>query len=340
MIPRLVIAPFVTLSLAACGATPPMQHTHSSVPHTSPHTTIVTAKYPITLHITGLVYLIGAKGTKTRLLVVPNLTAANPRHAPLILATADYAPYGLGKQRIQTLPSGDMITYQYAELTPGLEIDLMQSGLSPRGSLDLDETDKDANGKQAECPFPPYATQRSLCWLPRLSNASGVSLNIKKAYSRKDPSSSDVATRIEIIDGSLDAVPGSDRFAFAVNGKPTYTQAVATELDYTFDAALDSSNPVFSLYGRQFKKNPNDADQFVEIARFKPYNGSIHVTIANVPEDDFFKPMAMAYLPHFELNYAAVTRFLGVPIATATRGNRCPGGPVGGTIECGPTQLP
>lgn len=338
MTARFLFTAFATIALVAC--CPDSQSSHPINKPVAPKPLGSTINYPVTLHISGIVHLLGSKGDKTRLLIVPNLTAANPRHAPLLLATADYQPYGLGKKRVQTLPDLSTVTYLYTELTPGLELDLVTSGIYKQNFLDLDETDKDAAGKPAECPDPPYAKRRSLYWLPRLSKVSGVSFNVKSASSKKDPSPADVVTRMEIVDGSLDVLPGADKFVFAVNGKTKQTQAVATELQYTFLAALDASTPVFTLWGRQFKKNSNDPDQPpVEIARFVPYNGKIEIVIANVVEDDFFKPMTMAYLPHFDLSYSVVSRFFGVPIATATRGDKCGGG-VGGTIECGPTQIP
>ena len=142
-------------------------------------------------------------------------------------------------------------------------------------------------------------------------------------------------TRIEIDDGTLVAVPGGDRFQFSVNGRKRHTQAVAIELQYTFYAALDSATPLFTLVGRQFKSSPA---QYVTIATFKPYQDEIHITLATVVEDEFFKQPLMPDLPHFGLYYAGVSRFWGVPVAVATRGNACPS--VGGTVECGPAQLP
>jgi len=316
-------------------AQPVHRHALATNPALKP---LTTTNYPVTVRISGIAHLIGKKGDKTRLLVVPNLTAVNPRHAPLLLATPDYKPYGLGKKRTQTLPDSSTVTYYYTEMTAGLEIDLIKSGLASQGSLDFDESDKDQNGSPAECPDPQYAKRRSLYWLPRLSTASGVGFNVRSAYSKKDPSPTDVVTRIEIEDGTLDADPGADRFVFDVNGKKKHTQAVTKELRYTFLAALDSAAPVLTLYGRQFKKKPSDTNQYVEIARFEPYNGAIEIHLANVVEDDFFKPMAMATLPHFHLYYGAVSRFWGVPTANATRGNTCGG--VGGSVECGPDQLP
>jgi len=339
MTSRFLLTTFTTIALVACCPDSHSSHQPHEVKPVAAKPLGSTTNYPVTLRISGIVHLVGNKGDKTRLLVVPNLTAANPRHAPLLLATADYKPYGLGKQRVQTLPDGSTVTYLYTELTPGLELDLVKSNIYLQNTLDFDETDKDANGKPAECPVPPYAKRRSLYWLPRLSRVSGVSFNVKSAYSKKDPSPADVVTRMEIVDGALDAQPGGDKFVFAVNGNTKQTQAVATELQYTFMAALDASTPVFTLYGRQFKKQSNDPDQWVEIAHFVPYNGRIEIVLANVVEDDFFKPTAMAYLPHFDLYYGAVSRFLGVPIATATRGDKCGGG-VGGTVECGPDSLP
>ena len=62
-----------------------------------------TTNYPVTIHITGVAFLIGNKGDATRKLVVPNLTAANPRHAPL-LRLADQQMHMLRHEDIPNQP--------------------------------------------------------------------------------------------------------------------------------------------------------------------------------------------------------------------------------------------
>lgn len=307
----------------------------------------------VKLRVTGIAHLLGDNGATTRALVVPNLTSAS--HQPLLLARKKFFAASPSTCRPQLTkgngePEGNDPTtcanyetsypgmvYHYTPVTPGVKIDLTASGIRKRGSLTFsEEGDADsANQKpNLECSSSE-AQEASLHWLPRLRTAvHAEKAKLKQSLVRPDPQASDVAVRLDIDYGVLEAeLPGvPDRFHFRVRNAPPaddHIQALAEYLVYTFDVDLDA-NGFFNLKGTDLASGKP-----VTLGSFKPQGGSIEILLANVIPDDFFLPKKLKTIPHLHHNLA----ILEPPVeAEATRGEACEGKGLGGDVECGPDR--
>ena len=184
--------------------------------------------------------------------------------------------------------------------------------------------------------------------MPRLTTVSKHTgaATLKTAFTKKDPSASDVVTRLEFVDGTLKAgLPEQFfRYAFQRNGVPAsddHVQAVASELRYSFKAKLKTvtiggvTEDVFVLVGRKFGTSTT-----VDIARVKPVDGSAIIVLANVVKNDFFHPVPVAKNDHFKHLYGVFDTSTTIAPTVPVKGTMCPISPGDSGVECGPDRLP
>lgn len=286
------------------------------------------ATVKVTLKFNGIVHLHG-NDPNHRTVLVPNLTKAHVPHFPLLLAEPKYVVNSLPQSRIQTL-NNVKTEFQYTQLKPGIDIDLVASKLKPRGRLDFSEAgDKNNPPGGAEEDCPSGNNKQSLHWLPRLAVALGdPTIPVKKQYLLPNPSTDDLVTRVEIEDGRMTAEAGTTSYAYAVNGNQTHHQALSSFLNYDFDAELDSDGH-FTLMGKSF-----DGTTAIPIATFKPDGNAIVIYVANTVENDFFDPPATLHtLLHLDLYFQILETNLPVP--TSSQYGTCSGV---GNVDCGPDR--
>jgi len=303
-------------------------------------------KVTVTLRFTGIVHVVD-KGTD-RVIVIPNNHGVFGigGHRLYLLVNSDSFPNSelLPNDGLRTVNNYDE-HYKYAEFPSGYEIDLAASGWYAPANPHLNFSE-DGDNTYEECPSQGNKT--SLHWLPRLSVVSkDPSLTVKKAYFdpdlTKDPDPGDVLTRVVATDGKLEAnvMAYAYRYTFDLGGNDR-VQAVASYLDYTFDAYIpNNASAKFVLKGRRFRSDSSAADQWVELVRVPPVNDQVIVVLANVRSSHYFmkNPQAPLQLTDFDKYYDIIDK-LPNKLPVPTRGTNCNNQGNDSGVECGPDRVP
>jgi len=303
-------------------------------------------KVTVTLRFTGIVHLVdGTDPAKERFVVVPNHHGffGGGHHLFVMADRGTFKDTELLNKKESRKTTSTTENYVYDEFPDGYEIDLVASGWFPPASPALTFTE-DGDAQAYECP--EQGDKTSLHWLPRLSLVTKQPFNVKTSHIKSDPDSSDVLARMDITDGKLvavvDAYAGRYKFALGGPSNQDVTQAIASYLDYTFDAYIPAGAKYFALRARKFKSKPADADQWIDIAHIAPVNNEVIMTFANVMKSDFFTQNAVPsqHLTHFGKFYDILDnpqkKVKGVERLQQTCTNQ--GGDSG--VECGPDRVP
>jgi hypothetical protein len=299
-------------------------------------------KITVKIRTTGIASLVeGADPAKQRILVIPPVSA----HDLLVLIDRTvFTIYFPTDTADQTDANNTVLaSYKFGIYPDGYEVDLAASGwIAPQSPALVFDTTGDSASTPEACPNDTSGgnvSPNSLHWLPRMSYVNRDPVKAKATHVKKDPKSTDVLARIDMTDGKLEAETRSKRkFEFdTAEASGDHVQVLADYLVYTFDAWIAPGQP-FVLRGRKF--NPSGgADEWKEIARVKPFNKTVSITLANVVKNDFFKPKPVDESVHFHEFYNALDGPKRNIVKVKYKAD-CPVGPGDDGLECGPNRVP